>query len=225
LALAFSALGLLIVAKEHDGGASITGGILGILLGAAFLIAACSHWKCGGQIQGGFRVEEVPAAEIVSSATHNISQTGSNLKWLLPQRSRTHRLMPPSGAASYSLFLILQLRCVLWLNKYDPTALLRTQPGNSGRTGAANNRLTPAGGHTGAGKERSALYPGHTHRHDLFGQDDPEQARPAWRYRRNTFSIASANSPARLIQILWSLRKATISLKTSILSMASLYQN
>jgi hypothetical protein len=66
LALGFSALGLLIVAKEHDGGASITGGILGILLGAAFLILACLHWKCGDQIQGGFRVEEVPAAEIVS---------------------------------------------------------------------------------------------------------------------------------------------------------------
>ncbi len=66
LALGFSALGLLIVAKEHDGGASITGGILGILLGAAFLIAACLHWKCGGQIQSGFRVDKVPAAEIVS---------------------------------------------------------------------------------------------------------------------------------------------------------------
>jgi hypothetical protein len=66
LALGFSALGLLIVAKEHDGGASITGGILGILLGAAFLIAACLHWKCSDQIQGGFRVEEVPAGEIVS---------------------------------------------------------------------------------------------------------------------------------------------------------------
>jgi hypothetical protein len=66
LALGFSALGLLIVAKEHDGGASIAGGILGILLGAAFLIAACLHWKCGDQIQGGFRVEEVPAAEIIS---------------------------------------------------------------------------------------------------------------------------------------------------------------
>ena len=66
LALGFSALGLQIVAKEHDGGASTTGGILGILLGAAFLIAACLHWKCGDQIQGGFRVEEVPAAEIVS---------------------------------------------------------------------------------------------------------------------------------------------------------------
>jgi peptidoglycan/LPS O-acetylase OafA/YrhL len=66
MALGFSALGLLIVAKEHDGGASITGGILGILLGAAFLIAACLHWKCGGQIHGEFRVEEVPAGEIVS---------------------------------------------------------------------------------------------------------------------------------------------------------------
>ena len=66
LALGFSALGLLIVAKEHDGGASITGGILGILLGAAFLIAACLHWNCGDKIQCGFRVEEVPAAEIVS---------------------------------------------------------------------------------------------------------------------------------------------------------------
>ena len=66
LALGFSALGLLIVAKEHDGGASITGGILGILLGAAFLIAACLHWKCGDQIQGGFQVEGVPATEIVS---------------------------------------------------------------------------------------------------------------------------------------------------------------
>jgi hypothetical protein len=66
LALGFSVLGLLIVAKEQDGGASIIGGILGILLGAAFLIAACLHWKCCGQIQGGFQVEEVPAAEIVS---------------------------------------------------------------------------------------------------------------------------------------------------------------
>jgi hypothetical protein len=53
LALGFSVLGLLIVSKEHDGG-------------AAFLIAACLHWKCGDRIQGGFQVEEVPAAEIVS---------------------------------------------------------------------------------------------------------------------------------------------------------------
>ena len=66
LALGFSVLGLLIVSKEHDGGASITGGILGILLGTAFLIAACLHWKYGDQNQDGFHVEEVPAAEIVS---------------------------------------------------------------------------------------------------------------------------------------------------------------
>jgi hypothetical protein len=66
LALGFSVLGLLIVAKEHDGGASITAGILGTLLGAAFLIAACLHWKRNDQIQGEFQVEEVPAAEIVS---------------------------------------------------------------------------------------------------------------------------------------------------------------
>jgi hypothetical protein len=66
LALGFSALGLLIIAKEHDGGSSIAGGILGILLGAAFMIAACRHWKCCDQIQGGFQVEEIPADEIVS---------------------------------------------------------------------------------------------------------------------------------------------------------------
>ena len=66
LALGFSVLGLLIVAKEHQGGASITGGILGILLGAAFLIAVCLYWKRCDQIQSGFQVEEVPAAEIVS---------------------------------------------------------------------------------------------------------------------------------------------------------------
>ena len=59
--LGFSVLGLLIVAKEHDGGASITGGVLGIFLGAAFLIAARLHWKCCDQIQSGFQVEEVPA--------------------------------------------------------------------------------------------------------------------------------------------------------------------
>jgi hypothetical protein len=35
LALGFSVLGFLIVAKEHDGGISITGGILGILVGLA----------------------------------------------------------------------------------------------------------------------------------------------------------------------------------------------
>jgi uncharacterized membrane protein YidH (DUF202 family) len=66
LALGFSVLGLLIVAKEHDGGVSVTGGILGILVGAAFLIAACLHWKRCDQLQSGFQVEEVTAAEIVS---------------------------------------------------------------------------------------------------------------------------------------------------------------
>ena len=66
LALGFSVLGLLIIAKEHEGAASIAGGILGILLGVAFLIAACLHWKRCDQIQDGFQVEEVPAAEIVS---------------------------------------------------------------------------------------------------------------------------------------------------------------
>ena len=66
LALGFSVLGLLIVANEHDGGASMTGGILGIFLGAAFLIAACLHWKRCYQIQVKFQVEEVPADAIVS---------------------------------------------------------------------------------------------------------------------------------------------------------------
>jgi hypothetical protein len=65
LAFGFSVLGLLIVAKEHDG-ASITGGILGILLGAAFLTVVCLRWKSGGSMQGGFRAEEVRATELVS---------------------------------------------------------------------------------------------------------------------------------------------------------------
>jgi hypothetical protein len=66
LALGFSGLGFLIIAKEHDGGAPIIGGILSILLGAAFLITARLHWKSGHQIPGQFQVEEVPAAEVVS---------------------------------------------------------------------------------------------------------------------------------------------------------------
>ena len=45
LALGFSVLGLLIVANEHDGGASMIGGIISILLGAAFLITALVHWQ------------------------------------------------------------------------------------------------------------------------------------------------------------------------------------
>ena len=55
-----------IVVNQHEGGASIPGGIFGILLGAAFLIAACLHLKRCDQIQGGFQLEEVPADEIVS---------------------------------------------------------------------------------------------------------------------------------------------------------------
>ncbi len=62
MAMGFSVLGFLIVVNQHDGGASIPGGIFGILLGAAFLIAAWLHLK--RQIQGGFRLEEIPA-EIV----------------------------------------------------------------------------------------------------------------------------------------------------------------
>ena len=62
MAMGFSVLGFLIVVNQHDGGAAIPGGIFGILLGAAFLIAACLHLK--RQIQGGFRLEEIPA-EIV----------------------------------------------------------------------------------------------------------------------------------------------------------------
>ena len=59
MAMGFSVLGFLIVVNQHDGGASIPGGIFGILLGAAFLIAAWLHLK--RQIQGGFRLEEIPA--------------------------------------------------------------------------------------------------------------------------------------------------------------------
>ena len=54
------------VANEHDGGASMTGGIISILLGAAFLITAFLHSKRCDLIQGGFQVEEVPAAQTVS---------------------------------------------------------------------------------------------------------------------------------------------------------------
>jgi uncharacterized membrane protein YidH (DUF202 family) len=66
LALGFTLLGLLIVAKDHDGDASIIGGIFGILVGVAFLISACLHWKYCDQIQDRFQLEEVPATEIVS---------------------------------------------------------------------------------------------------------------------------------------------------------------
>jgi hypothetical protein len=66
LAFGFSVLGLLIVAKEHHGDASMAGGILGILLGAAFLIVACLRWNSGGRMRDGVRAEEVRATEIVS---------------------------------------------------------------------------------------------------------------------------------------------------------------
>jgi hypothetical protein len=65
MAMGFSVLGFLIVVNQHDGGASIPGGIFGILLGAAFLIAACLHLKRSDHLQG-FQLEEVPADEIVS---------------------------------------------------------------------------------------------------------------------------------------------------------------
>ena len=66
MAMGFSALGFMIVVNQHDGGASILGGIFGILLGAAFLIAACLHLKHCDQIQGVFQLEVIPAVEIVS---------------------------------------------------------------------------------------------------------------------------------------------------------------
>ena len=66
MAMDFSVLGFMIVVNQHDGGASITGGILGILLGTAFLIAACLHLTRCGQIQREFQLEGVPAAAIVS---------------------------------------------------------------------------------------------------------------------------------------------------------------
>jgi hypothetical protein len=53
VALGFSVLGLLIVAKEHDEGASIIGGILGILLGVAFLVPALEVLRSNsGRISG-----------------------------------------------------------------------------------------------------------------------------------------------------------------------------
>ena len=82
--MGFSVLGLLIVAKEHDGGASITGGIISILLGVAFLMAACLHWKCWDQIQGGFQVEEDPAAAEIASQTRRSrpALNGTEHLWL-----------------------------------------------------------------------------------------------------------------------------------------------
>ena len=53
MAMGFSVLGFMIVVNQHDGSASITGGILGILLGAAFLIAA----SCIGSVAVKFRAD------------------------------------------------------------------------------------------------------------------------------------------------------------------------
>jgi len=61
MAMGFSVLGFMIVVNQHDDGASIAGGILSILMGATFLIAACLHLTRCGQIQGGFRIEGIPA--------------------------------------------------------------------------------------------------------------------------------------------------------------------
>jgi hypothetical protein len=77
LALGFSALGLVIVTKNHHGGAAIAGGILGILLGSAFLISACLQWKCGNRIEGEFRVEELPSTEIASEIRQATNATYS----------------------------------------------------------------------------------------------------------------------------------------------------
>ena len=54
MAMGFSVLGFMIVVNEHDGGASIAGGILGILLGATFLMAACLHLTRCGQFRADF---------------------------------------------------------------------------------------------------------------------------------------------------------------------------
>jgi hypothetical protein len=110
LALGFSILGLLIVAKEHGGGALIASGILGILLGAAFLVVACLHWNFFDQTQ----VEEVPGTEIASEsdqlATQSIasekpqgcSSAGGNYEARLVDQmsaiAKTMQNAPPSDA-------------------------------------------------------------------------------------------------------------------------------
>ena len=68
MAMGFSALGFMIVVNQHADGASIAGGILGILLGATFLMVACLHLRRCGQIQGGFQLEleGIPVVEIAS---------------------------------------------------------------------------------------------------------------------------------------------------------------
>ena len=85
LALGFTVLGLLIVAKEHDGGAPIVGGILGILVGVAFLIAACLHRRYCEKIQGRFLLAEGPAAEIASEIRPVSDKQVNNLFYSLAE--------------------------------------------------------------------------------------------------------------------------------------------
>jgi hypothetical protein len=45
LALGFILLGILMLSKESSEGAPIVGGVVGILLGASFLMSAFSYWR------------------------------------------------------------------------------------------------------------------------------------------------------------------------------------
>jgi len=45
LALGFSLLGFLILAKGNSEGTSVASGLIGVLLGAMFLMSAFSYWK------------------------------------------------------------------------------------------------------------------------------------------------------------------------------------
>jgi hypothetical protein len=45
LALGFLLLGLLILSKQSSEGMPIAGGVVGILLGTAFLLLAFSYWR------------------------------------------------------------------------------------------------------------------------------------------------------------------------------------
>ena len=45
LALGFSLLGFLILAKGNSEGTSVVSGLIGVLLGAMFLMSAFSYWR------------------------------------------------------------------------------------------------------------------------------------------------------------------------------------
>jgi hypothetical protein len=45
LALGFFLLGTLILSRENSEGVPIAGGVVGVLLGAAFLMLAVSYWR------------------------------------------------------------------------------------------------------------------------------------------------------------------------------------